>query len=284
MKYNDLLREYILNSALSLGEIARKMNEKGVKVDRSYLSKLKNGKVGYPASEEVNKAFAEVTGGDPEKLIFAAFVEKSPHSINKVFSKTEDLDEFLTKTIEKVQGGQASELVKLMDINERLELIRVIIEDCISNKRPLETIIKEKEAPYVNDNISQVVKVPVLDYILAGRPIDGIDKVGDFEYVERKYIKDKQQQAFALRVKEDSMIGDNIMNGDIVICIRQKEISSNEIAVVTINNESATLKRVKFQNDMCMLIPSNPQMQPMLENARNVEILGKVIEVRRRFP
>jgi len=281
MKYNDLLREYILNSGLSLGEIARKMNEKGVKVDRSYLSKLKNGKVGYPASEEVNKAFAEVTGGDPEKLIFAAFVEKSPHSINKVFSKTEDLDEFLTKTIEKVQGGQASELVKLMDINERLELIRVIIEDCISNKRPLETIIKEKEAPYVNDNVSQVVKVPVLEYILAGHPIDRIEKVRDFEYIERKYVKDKQ--AYALRVKGESMIGDNIMNGDIVICIAQKEVTSNEIAVVAVNNESATLKRVKFQSDMCMLIPSNPQMQPMLENARNVEILGKVVEVRRRF-
>ncbi|MEV2910549.1 S24 family peptidase [Paenibacillus larvae] len=281
MKYNELVREYILNSGLSLGEISKKMNEKGVKVDRSYLSKLKNGKVGYPASEEVNKAFAEVTGGDPEKLIFAAFIEKSPDVVNKFFSKAEDLDEFLTKTIEKVQGGQASELVKLMDISERLELIQVIIEDCVNHKRPLETIIKEKEASYeVNDNGNQIVKVPVLGYIAAGLPI-GVENVEDFEYVELKYVKGKQ--AYALRVKGESMIGDNIMNGDIVICIAQKEVTSNEIAVVAVNNESATLKRVKFQNDMCMLIPSHPQMQPMLEHARNVEILGKVVEVRRRF-
>ena len=90
-------------------------------------------------------------------------------------------------------------------------------------------------------------------------------------------------KAFALTVKGDSMIGDMIMSGDIVICLSQKEVTSSDIAIVAVDGETATLKRVKCQGDMCILMPSNPKLEPQLVPASQVEILGKVIEVRRRF-
>lgn len=77
MEYSQLLSSYIEKSKLSLGEIAIKLQAKGIKIDRSYISKLKTGS--RPgASEEVTRALAEVTGGDPEALIRAAYIEKAP--------------------------------------------------------------------------------------------------------------------------------------------------------------------------------------------------------------
>ncbi|WP_108994107.1 hypothetical protein [Paenibacillus agaridevorans] len=73
--YAELLSQYIEESNLSLGEISSNLAMKNIKVDRSYISKLKNGNK-PPASEEVTKALADITGGDYKKLLIAAQMEK----------------------------------------------------------------------------------------------------------------------------------------------------------------------------------------------------------------
>lgn len=79
------------------------------------------------------------------------------------------------------------------------------------------------------------------------------------------------------------MSGDRIHDGDTVIVVVQKEVSPTDIAVVAVNGDYATLKRVKCQNEMCMLVPSNPAMEPSLVPARDVNIIGKVVQVRINF-
>ncbi len=69
-----------------------------------------------------------------------------------------------------------------------------------------------------------------------------------------------------------------------MIVVKQEEVTPNEIAVVAVNSEEATLKRVKCEGDMCMLIPSNPNMEPMLVKVDRVHILGKVVQVRHDLP
>ena len=124
-------------------------------------------------------------------------------------------------------------------------------------------------------------RIPVLGTIRAGEPIDRIENIEGYELVEPDILRGRK--AFILHVQGDSMIGDNIFDGDRVIVVLQNQVEPTDIAVVSVNGDEATLKRVKCQNGMCMLIPSNPEMEPMLYPAEKIFIIGKVIEVRHRL-
>jgi repressor LexA len=136
--------------------------------------------------------------------------------------------------------------------------------------------IETHENP-TNDNTNDLYKLPVLGSIRAGQTIDRNENE-DYTLVDPERIRDRE--AFALRVQGDSMSGDRIQDGDIVIVVKQEEVQPHEIAVVAISGEAATLKRVKPAGDMCMLIPSNPTMSPELVPCKDVKIIGKVIEVK----
>ncbi|MDN4069233.1 hypothetical protein QYF50_15380 [Paenibacillus vini] len=94
MEYGQLVDKYIKDSGLSLGDIAKRMqDEKGIKIDRSYISKLRNDPK-YPASDEINRALAEITGGDPERLVLAAFYQKAPKEAKPSLKFTEHYRQF----------------------------------------------------------------------------------------------------------------------------------------------------------------------------------------------
>lgn len=142
--------------------------------------------------------------------------------------------------------------------------------------------VKEQKA-YYNANLteSEHIRVPILGSIAAGIPIDRIENIEGFELVEKSVARNRS--TYALVIKGDSMIGDGLKSGDLVIVVQQPEVTSADIAVVAINGHEATLKRVKCNGDMCMLIPSNPTMEPIMVPAKDVHILGKVIQARRNF-
>ncbi|MCM3274211.1 helix-turn-helix domain-containing protein [Paenibacillus elgii] len=75
--YKDLLKEYIESSGLSLSQIEQKLREKGLSTNKTYISKLQNGKL-PPAGDEINRALADVLGGDAEELVLIAYAEKAP--------------------------------------------------------------------------------------------------------------------------------------------------------------------------------------------------------------
>ncbi|WMT41189.1 helix-turn-helix transcriptional regulator [Paenibacillus sp. D2_2] len=87
LSYSELLKKYIENSELSLSQIEVKLREKGLSTNKAYISKLQNGKL-PPAGDEINKALAEVLGGDEEELILVSYAEKAPilkEIIDKLF-------------------------------------------------------------------------------------------------------------------------------------------------------------------------------------------------------
>ncbi|MFD2442598.1 hypothetical protein ACFSO7_01110 [Bacillus sp. CGMCC 1.16607] len=75
--YASLLKEYISNSGLSLSEIEEKMRERGFNKNKAYLSHLQNGKKKSP-SNDISIALAEITGGNPIRLITTALIEEIP--------------------------------------------------------------------------------------------------------------------------------------------------------------------------------------------------------------
>ena len=92
---------------------------------------------------------------------------------------------------------------------------------------------------------------------------------------------------FALRISGKSMES-KMSEGDIAIVRKQSTVDSGQVAVVTVNSESATVKKVILSPEGIMLIPFNPEYEAKFYVndevlALPVEILGRVVEVRKRF-
>lgn len=125
-------------------------------------------------------------------------------------------------------------------------------------------------------------KIPILGEIACGVPIYAEETYNDYVEVDEDIKVD-----FALRTKGDSMIGDNIVDGDVVLVKKVSMVEPHEIAVVIINDE-ATLKRVKYDRakDIVMLEASNPSVPTKLYSGSELEqinILGKVVLLQRKL-
>jgi len=82
---------------------------------------------------------------------------------------------------------------------------------------------------------------------------------------------------FLLKVKGDSMTGDHIMPGDMVLVKKQDTATDGDIVVVLIGEE-ATLKRFKRKGEKITLLPSNPDYQPVVldDSSEEIKIVGKI--------
>jgi repressor LexA len=134
-------------------------------------------------------------------------------------------------------------------------------------------------------NQLQSYLIPVLGEVPAGVPIEAIENVEEYIDIYPRFVKDGE--FFALRVKGKSMEPE-INNGDIAIVVKQDFIDSGDVAVVRVNGEDVTVKRVKKQINGLMLIPRNEAFEPVFFSTDQVKslpvtIVGKVIEIRRRF-
>ncbi|WP_052091949.1 helix-turn-helix domain-containing protein [Paenibacillus sp. FSL H7-0357] len=130
MKYSELLSKYIEESGLSLGEIAIRLSNKNIKIDRSYISKLKNGNK-PPASEDVTRALAEVTGGDTDALLLAGHIEKAPEEIKEGLIEYNASHRMLKN--ESLQFHCLSALDAIRDFKNRFLTTEVIEEDLLNN-------------------------------------------------------------------------------------------------------------------------------------------------------
>lgn len=83
MNYAQLLSNGIEKADLTLAQICRRLLKKGIKLEKTMLSKLKNGRI-PPAKDEVNIAIAEVLEMDPNQLRIAAAKETIPKPLYKL--------------------------------------------------------------------------------------------------------------------------------------------------------------------------------------------------------
>ena len=132
---------------------------------------------------------------------------------------------------------------------------------------------------------SSYIRVPVLGRVAAGIPIDAIEDVIDWEDISTAAAGDGEY--FGLQIKGHSM-EPKISDGDVVIVRRQPDVDSGDIAVVLVNGDDATVKRIKKSPQGVTLIPSNPAYEPMYYTNAEIEslpvqILGRVVELRAKF-
>ena len=125
----------------------------------------------------------------------------------------------------------------------------------------------------------QRVSIPVVGEIACGDPITADENIDGYtEEVFKKPIPDGQ--LFALRCKGHSM-EPTIPDGALAIVREQPEVEDGEIAAVLVDHDSeATLKRIKHQGQLVMLLPDNTDYDPIILSKDNPgRIIGKVIHV-----
>ena len=130
------------------------------------------------------------------------------------------------------------------------------------------------------------VRTPVLGRVVAGIPMDTIEEIIDYEEIPKEMAA--TGEFFALKVKGHSM-EPRILDGDVVIVKKQEDVESGDVAIVLVNGNEATVKRVKKQKNGITLIANNISVyEPHYYSNEEIEdlperILGKVVELRGKF-
>ena len=124
--------------------------------------------------------------------------------------------------------------------------------------------------------------VPLLGTVAAGHPIEAIEQGGESIGVPMEMVG-RPGQTFALRVRGDSMIEDQICDGDVVVIERRDEARKGETVVALVGGDEATLKRFYRRGERVELVPANSSMQPIEVPASDVQIRGVVRGLMRTF-
>ena len=130
------------------------------------------------------------------------------------------------------------------------------------------------------------IKIPVLGEVAAGIPLDAIEDIIDYEEIPEDLAK--TGDFFGLRIKGDSM-SPRMLDGDVVIVRKQSDVESGEIAIVLVNGDSATCKKVVKHDNGITLIANNPAVyEPHFFTMQEVDtlpikVIGKVVELRGKF-
>lgn len=116
--------------------------------------------------------------------------------------------------------------------------------------------------------------LPLAGVIAAGKPIEAIPGTDHIDLSEF-FVSDNR---FVLRVQGDSMIEAGILDGDMVVIERCQAASNGTIVVALIDQQEATLKRIKNNHDGSIsLIAENASMKPLRYAANRVSIQGRVV-------
>lgn len=132
---------------------------------------------------------------------------------------------------------------------------------------------------------SSAYTINVLGRVAAGIPLNAVEEIIDTEEIPEKMAR--TGEFFGLKIKGHSM-EPRICDGDVVIVRQQADVEDGDIAIVLVNGDEGTCKRIKKYQDSLALLPLNPTYEPMVYTKKQVAdlpvtIIGKVVELRGKF-
>ncbi len=133
----------------------------------------------------------------------------------------------------------------------------------------------------VDESSESAVALPLLGTVAAGAPIEAVEVPESID-VPRELVP-RRGRSFVLRVRGDSMIEEQIRDGDFVVVESRPEASDGETVVALVRGEDATLKKFYRRGRKVRLQPANAGMQPLDLPADQVEIRGVVRGLLRQY-
>jgi len=127
---------------------------------------------------------------------------------------------------------------------------------------------------------SRSLELPLMGYVAAGEPIEAITSTETISVPEHFIGK---RDTYVLRVRGNSMIDEQIRDGDYVIVEDRKTAQNGEMVIALLNGTEVTLKSLYRNGTTIQLQPANPAMQPIIVKEDALQIQGVVVGVMRRY-
>jgi repressor LexA len=122
--------------------------------------------------------------------------------------------------------------------------------------------------------------LPLVGRVAAGQPILAEENIE--ELIDVPAFLRRDDDDFVLRVQGDSMADAGIFNGDFIVVHSQDQAQNGEIVVALVGDE-ATTKRFYNEGRTVRLQPENELYEPIIVNADEVELVGRVVGVLRQL-
>jgi repressor LexA len=127
----------------------------------------------------------------------------------------------------------------------------------------------------------RAVELPLLGYVAAGMPIEAVASSETIAVPEA--LVSGKRDSYVLRVRGDSMIDEQICDGDWVVVEDRRSADNGEMVIALVGGRDATLKKFYKENGRIRLQPANPAMQPIFVDPDGVQIQGVVVGVMRKY-
>jgi repressor LexA len=134
--------------------------------------------------------------------------------------------------------------------------------------------------PTTELGLGRVAEVPLLGRIAAGQPIEAIE-VPEALSIPEEFLG--RGKTYVLKVRGDSMIDEQIRDGDFVIIEERAEAEDGETVVALLHGDEATLKKFYREGDKVRLQPANPELEAIIVDADDVRVQGIVIGLLRKY-
>jgi repressor LexA len=132
-----------------------------------------------------------------------------------------------------------------------------------------------------NDGAPRAAVVPMMGRIAAGVPISAIQEHSANITVPPELLGGGEH--FALEVKGDSMIDAGIFDGDTVIIRKGDTASNGDIIVALVDDEEATLKRLRRKGDSVALEAANPTYETRIFGPDRIRVQGRLVGLLRKY-
>jgi repressor LexA len=140
---------------------------------------------------------------------------------------------------------------------------------------------KSRSLELVQAEGALAVELPLLGSVAAGLPIEAIEEQ---ETLAVPHDMLRGGNNYVLRVRGDSMVEEQIRDGDYIVVNSRQTALDGEMVVALVGGDSATVKKIYRESDgRVRLQPANAAMQPMYYRADEVQIQGIVIAVIRKY-
>lgn len=251
MTLGDLIKKYREENKLSMAEFASKSGLSKAYI--SLLEKNKNPKTGkeITPSIDVIKKVSDAIGLDFDEVF------SSIDSTTKIVIPRNIIAAFADDKAEKTFINNAAEILK-------------------------NTTIPTEAIPYVPE---PMLNIPLVGSVSCGRSLFAEDNIEGYIPTPKSRLNSGETY-FWLHAKGDSMINAGIYEGDLLLIRSQDDVDSGDIAVVSINGDEATLKRVFKKENAIVLQPENPIYEMKIfvgKEMENIHIRGRLMELRKSF-
>lgn len=175
------------------------------------------------------------------------------------------------------QIAEAMNLSSLATVHEHLTTLEAkgLLKRKPGRTRSIQLV--ESDVDFLNEH---TIQVPILGFIRAGAPVEPYTDPNASISIAPSFTSGKKR-VYVLQVRGDSMIEDQIRDGDYVVIEETEEAHNGDIVVALLDNGTATLKRFFKEATRIRLEPANATMSPIF--VKNVTIQGRVVGLIRKF-